>query len=1199
MALSTEQKQKLEKLSIKNEGLAFVKRGVKPTPTATVIISLGGLGGDTLNQLKKKMLKNLGEVEHIYCLAVDTADDDLKAITRSKSETGYLNDDEVFGLYEPTIAHVLLQGGIARPSYTYDWMRDPFPQRTLDETGAQGVRQIGRLMLTCGSAYKKLEEKINSIITAAAKYNKEQGFEKPVIEIMLLAGVSGGTGSGTIIDVSYLVHRVMATKNIAGYRLSAYVYTPDVQFNVVGIAGQDAIISNLSRNGYAAIKEIDYFMNLSNHNGVYELNMGGNEPYTCDKNIYDSCTIITGTAESGGMTDKAEVINNLTENLVDLLTDISYEESGSNVQMAKAFSSNKVENLAAWYSKTASDRKDYPKAANYCYQVLGYSSVSIPKDEILAYCVNKMFQSVHKEFNRLDEADETAVATILAAGNVTDADTLTDFALGFDTTNPINTKISLPHNMWPKRRDVKEGTDTTLEDAMEFAKEEADKVDDKIFRTQLKTQILNEMNKKIDEYFDDKGPYFAVEVLTHKVDKTMAEKDPRKPFAGVLEKLDDLYNELLKREQDCYGARNKPFIRNEMERLAEGASKVASKVAGEVLGIPTMAEYVDYVCCVAKKEVLTMTFNRVLKEIINEIRNELIDVNNKIFDVYTEVLDAISAILQKDAEYVTSSERHGHTYTYSVINLYEGDEKTARLKAFLDDFVSPTSIADLCDEFIKSMRNNRKKWIEAEDAEKFDVVSEVRTIFDNSLEKTLKTNIIEKFVVAAYSPKELSVAEIDRIWEQDPIAKDAALQSAAEEIVRILNSQGSLMASTSNGVNVTKFLNKSLIAVLDDTPNLSKKIHALYGASSITKANSKGLTKYISSRIVYNVPLYLLKGFDEWDLEYRNSVANIGIHMDEVKQDWRRFPQPFIIDIAAKNKLDYESFADYQILLKVKENVDKAIETYKFVVRGADSYILHKVVKQPQDMDAFRKFVVETLTDNPETELLEIMANPESGYKIETEPLVRSNSALDPLDITGEGRYVEIGDLYKLVRMSVRFMDLIEDNLKMMEKAKEVYDSVMSEIEKAAKYASTMLTFANALKAGIIKDEGKCLMSYMVRENKEILVDLRAGDYFDKQFVLYHAFVNFFNLSPVVISEIKKVSKRMIEEDGIVDTIEIVQENVDEILGEDVLGSLFAKKEINEEAKESEMTYTFVDTDVKDPHSVLLRFYTSLKKRLR
>lgn len=1194
MALSTEQKQKLEKLSIKNEGLAFVKKGAKPTPTATVIISLGGLGGDTINQLKKKMLKNLGEVDHIYYLAIDTdAVNDLKAITRSKSETGYLSDHEVFGIYDPSIAMVLMNGGIARPPFTFDWMKNPYPERKLDDSGAQGVRQIGRLMLTCGSSYQRLQNKIDSIISAAAKYNKDEGFVNPVIEIMLVAGVSGGTGSGTIIDVSYLIHKIMKTKLISDYRLSAYIYTPDVQFNVVGIAGKPAIINNLSRNGYAAIKEIDYFMNLSNHHGEYKLNLGETEPYTCTKDIFDSCTIVTGSAAAGGMTDKTEVINNLTENLVDLLSDISYQEGGSSVQMATAFSSNKAANLTSWYNTSGVDKKMFPKAANYCYQVIGYSSVNIPKDEILAYCVNKMFQSVHKEFNRLDEADETAVAKILTAGNVTDADTLTDFALSLDTTNPINTNnISLPQNMWPDKKDVKDGTDATLDDAIELAREEADKVDNKIFRTQLKSKILNQLNKQIDAYFDSKGPYFAVEVLTHKVDKPMAEKDPRKPFAGVLERLDDVYEELLGRENDCYGARNKTSVRNEMDRLADEAS-------GFFAGAGKMADYVDYVCRVAKKEVFTATFNCVLKEIILEIRNELVDVNNKIFDVYTEVLDAISAILQGDAEYVTSSERHGRTYSYSVINLYEGNEKTNRLKAFLDDFVSQDSIANLCTSFIKSMRDNRKKWTEAEDASQFDVVDEVRAIFDTCLQSTLKTDIIEKFVVAAYSPNALDVAEIDKIWAQDPNAKNDALLSAAQEIVSILNSQGGLMASPSTGYNVSQFLDKYLIAVLEDTPNLSAKIHSLYPDGSVTKAQSNGLTKYISSRIVFNVPLYLFNGFKEWDQVYRNSVSDIGTHMDEVKQDWRRFPQPFIIDMAAKNEMDYETFADYQTLLKVKEDVDKAIDTYKFIVRGADSYILHKIVKKPKDMETFREFVFKTLTENPEAELIEIMGNSESGYKTATEPLVRSNSALDPLDITGEGRYVEIGDLYKIVRMSIRFMDLIKENLEMMEEAKNVYDSAMQEIEKGAKYASTMITFANALKSGIIKDEGKCLMSYTIRENKEVLVDLRAGDYFDKQFVLYHAFVNFFNLSSVVISEIKKVSKRIIEEEGIVDTIEIMQENVDEILGEDVLGALFAKREINEEAKESEMTYTFVDTDVKDPHSVLLRFYTSLKKRLR
>ncbi|MCD7882619.1 MAG: hypothetical protein LUI87_02755, partial [Lachnospiraceae bacterium] len=60
MPLTYMQKNKLKQLSLEEGGVFCMGGNHKATPTPTIVIGLGGLGGETLNLLKKKMLRDLG-----------------------------------------------------------------------------------------------------------------------------------------------------------------------------------------------------------------------------------------------------------------------------------------------------------------------------------------------------------------------------------------------------------------------------------------------------------------------------------------------------------------------------------------------------------------------------------------------------------------------------------------------------------------------------------------------------------------------------------------------------------------------------------------------------------------------------------------------------------------------------------------------------------------------------------------------------------------------------------------------------------------------------------------------------------------------------------------------------------------------------------------------------------------------------------
>ena len=1196
MALSPDQKQKLAKLSIDNEGISFVEKSLKGTPLPTIVISLGGLGGETLNILKKKFIKNIGVRPNIKFLAIDSDEGDLRHIKKSTYKEGYLDDSETIGLYDPSIAEILLRHGINKPPYINEWMRKDFPEVRIDNAGAQGTRQIGRVMLTCGMAYHNIMSKLSSMITTAETASTNiLGHHPNNFEIILIAGVSGGTGSGTIIDIAYLVHRAMETANQNNYNFSAYIYTPDVQFSEVGIANSPAIMNNLKRNGYAAMKEIDYFMNLENHHGVYSINIGGGpgSQYESTRNIFSSCTIVSGILAQG-MNTKMDTIQNLTENLLDLLSDIEIRSDQGNVQMASSYSSNRRANIDAWFDAVGADVKQYPKAANYVYQMLGYSAVSIPKDEILAYCINKMFQAVYREFNQIDNVDGNMVQTVLSRASICDADTLTDYALGM-ADDPVDMNVTLQQNEYPTKSSLRSDTDMTYAMCVQYAQFEANKVSAPTYKAKLKNEIFHTLKTQIDEIFDADGPYYVVELLTHTTDKVMDEKDRRQPFAGILEVLKGLTLELIDRANAQLALANSMNTQAQLQMYKDAAK-------GFMAGNAKMKAYVDFCGQIAVSSIINTALYKTLAEVTQEITEELIGVNNEIWAVYTDVLTEISKILEKDAQAVTSAQKRERTYTYDVLNLYEVSDKSQRLKKYLEDFVSPQAVDELSETFIKSMRDRRATWTNLNNEGNFDVVTEVRSIFNELMNNVLGTDIIEKFVVAAYSPQQLTPADIDRFWKNDSQEKDTALQSAAIEIFNALNTNGCLMANLDTGYLASQMLNKQMVVTLDDTPQLSKKISDMFfnAPGSYVDARSKRLSKYILSTIIWDVPLYLFDGFQEYDQVYRHTLTNIGLHMDEVKQDFRRFPQPYILDIAAKKGQDYEDFQDYSILQDIKTKADKAIDDYGFIVQGNNSYVMYNVTRQPGDTEIIKTTATQLLDvadDANDVTLRAVMD--EAGYRFEDIPLTMGFNALDPLDRTGEGRYVEIGDFYKLLRMSVRYMMLLDKNTEIWEKAREQFDTALRDHQKVAEYNSNMNNFANAIIAGYVKEVSKGVWSYTIRNDNEVLVDLRAEMPFDRDYIIYHAFRNFCELRPEIRRDIQRSARNIIT--GLEDK-SVMQDTIDEILtGDDYLGGIFAKDGIKEGVNSSELDYTFTNHPeiARNPYSVLKRFYTELKSRFR
>ena len=1214
MPLSPIQKEKLKALELERGGVAFVSEKSSGTPTPTVVISLGGLGAKTLNALKGKFIREIGESDHIYFRMIDTDQREFDKLCKIKSD-GTLNDssvanmeqNETIPLYKSEIANILQETNIA-PNIKR-WLNSSLLNTMLDNTGAQQIRQIGRAMLTNDVVYTDVRTKLNTVILDAINKKAVNGN----VDVIIIAGVSGGTGSGTVIDLTYMVHDIFASAGCSDYRIAGYIYTPDAQFRVQQIASNPATKQNLKKNGYAALKEIDYFMNIVETNSVYRLELGSSEVVSA-KNIFSSCTLVSGYAAGGGINEVEHTIGRLTDHLIDMLTDISIVQDGNPVQLSSSILSNENAMLTAWFGEHTA-RRIYHRYASYKYQVLGYNSIVIPRDEILAYCVNKIYQSVLREFQNFTLVNREMMKKVFQLTNTNNPEYFTQYAITINPNNPITRTIILDGGYTKKM--IANNNLIAYEDACQLAQSERLKVNGS-FQSVLENSLYESMKGQIDQIFDQYGPYVALKAIEHRSSE-LSVGNPNEPFPGVIEMLTRLSNKFLDMANQAA---------NEYNQVGATEIKDAAQLASS--GIFTNHEaiqaYVNLCCEKAVTSQIDSLLYRVLSDVCNNVAVKMNDYNSEMFDVYTSILTEVQNLLNKDGQYFTQgvTQQEGNKRTFSVDIIKSGEDKTRKLEKYLNSFISKVAVDDLAQNFINQMKNNKDKWLAQNNENDFDVVGEVRALMDACLANNkMKDDIIEKFVTVAYSPTELTPEELEEVWEDNSpdSPKMQALRSAANEIYNSLINGAQTMANSGGMIPLSTYSSQFFISTLSETPKLTEILSGMISArKGYTPAISNSNNKFIITQQYMSVPMYVLLGMDDYNKTYVDN-ASAGRHMDEQKQNWGRFPNPYTIDAVANDikaagrpKQDIQYYPDYNILLDVMKKAQDGFNKYHFIEldedgTGLKKMYLNEITTKPENMETFKENLYQVLSKNKNLDIIQYMK--ENGFVINPVEVIigKTDVDLSLFDFADakaddlEGKYkdipVEIPDVYKWLRKSIKYMDIIDKDTVVFEELYEVMERVASERIGKQRYINDVEVFAFALRTGIVKqNETNDKVWHYMNGSTPISVNFGKHKSFDRQYFLYHLFVEFDSMDERRLEAIKAQAVKIIDDGKEVD-IKGIKTHIEEVLSENVLGDPFNEESINEVAEAQGVTehYTLMDKpeDKNNPFKVLSRFYGLLK----
>ena len=344
---------------------------------ATIAIGLGGTGVSCLRTLKQQVYSRLKadnpdspvpSYSHIKFLAIDT---DRNSLDTGSSLVTIDPVTEFESISCDNIANLLGQTNLLKEKPELQWLSDNLT--IFDASaGAGGVRQIGRLLLIQKSA--KIKQKIKYLIEQA----KQELPPQAQVIVHIFAGMGGGTGSGTFLDVCYIVKQ--ALKEIGEYgraKVMGYFFLPDVNLSIPQVMAAETISGYIKENGFAAMKELDHCMNFETNGDAWEQQYDGFKVGPMREDPVDICHLVSsrttaGTALSNGYDYAMNVVSDFIMQFV-VKNDITMETHIAN------------------YGR-AMDQIARQHGATYRYGLLGAANAVVPLREINTYLASKLFQ---------------------------------------------------------------------------------------------------------------------------------------------------------------------------------------------------------------------------------------------------------------------------------------------------------------------------------------------------------------------------------------------------------------------------------------------------------------------------------------------------------------------------------------------------------------------------------------------------------------------------------------------------------------------------------------------------------------------------------------------------------------------------------------------------------------------------------------
>lgn len=374
------------------------RRDVKPG-NRYLLISLGGTGADVLEYAQKLLLRNLNldksnADQYVRFLAIDT---DKATANRFPPSDFHMLPGEP--------AKALLKSG---DKSIQEWMNPDLQKMILSNEnsyltgeGASATRQIGRLLLSPSETVETLSFAIAKRVQSLTSGNMDY------LKIFVIAGIAGGTGSGTVVDISYLIHDLMKKQAANGrYEVNGIILLPPT-----GKSSNSVDVFSGNKNGYAALKEIDHFMHLVDRGGIYQRSTGAAGKIVVQQNIFTTCYLLDGQLPGMAVGDPhARAVATAARWILDVMTSSTVTKNGK----VQSIDSNLVDAAAkAMNAVMKIPNTLCPRESTYSYAAIGNHQTIVPLDLVKTYVAKKLLDRMYGVFNKYRAVNKGTVEEFL------------------------------------------------------------------------------------------------------------------------------------------------------------------------------------------------------------------------------------------------------------------------------------------------------------------------------------------------------------------------------------------------------------------------------------------------------------------------------------------------------------------------------------------------------------------------------------------------------------------------------------------------------------------------------------------------------------------------------------------------------------------------------------------------------------------
>ena len=364
---------------------------VKVTPT--LIIGVGGTGGDVLLRIRKRFFEKYGLLENFPIVNYLWIDTDL---TEKDVGARLFSDQVKFTQTEKVMAIIPDTARITNDLNQYphikSWFYEGLNKLGTMTEGAGQIRAYSRLGFfehyhTIRQAIQKAGERIRNVENMKLMLDRHgmevEGSNR--FNVYLVSSVAGGTGSGMFLDVAFLVKDIFAGQPVTsvGFLVLPKLFGTEVP--------------RVFANSYAALKELEHY-SFENHFNV-------EWPDRMQRNIappaFNYCYLIDNMNAAGKTVDansKTLIFNMLADNI---FKDFSQGEfagykRGVRVNLDQFLVDEFAFKHLDEHGRTIIDQKFICR-----YSSVGLASVTVPLDRIKLACAYKLAAEVVDQWGNI------------------------------------------------------------------------------------------------------------------------------------------------------------------------------------------------------------------------------------------------------------------------------------------------------------------------------------------------------------------------------------------------------------------------------------------------------------------------------------------------------------------------------------------------------------------------------------------------------------------------------------------------------------------------------------------------------------------------------------------------------------------------------------------------------------------------------